>query len=49
MNKNLNHGHSKRSDHDYQVEDKYFKVADKIILVNNTALKHEIPYNGYVR
>ena len=40
------HEHSKRADHDYQVKDKYFKVADRSILSNDTAFKDEIPYNG---
>ena len=42
MNKYMIHKHSKRADRGYQVEDKYFKVADKFIINNNTALKHEI-------
>ena len=46
MNKYMFHEHSKRAYHGYQVEDKYFKVADKFILVNNTEFKYEIPYNG---
>ena len=46
MNKYMFHEHSKRADHGYQVEDKYFKVSDRSILVNNTAFKYEIPYNG---
>ena len=40
MNKDKIHENSKRADQGYQVEDKYFKAADKFMLVTNTAFKY---------
>ena len=44
VNNNNIHENSKRYDHDYQVKNKDYKLADKVIPVNYTAFKYENPY-----